>query len=110
MKQNETYKFNKVCYQYFMDSNNDFSKMNIYANNINLSIQKFLIYVHNYIEENIVLTDYPENISLKELKKQELSFIKRILIGLKEGFEMMKEYDINFYNLYYNEKQNTKNK
>ena len=61
-------------------------------------------------KENIVLTDYPENISLKELKKQELSFIKRILIGLKEGFEMMKEYDINFYNLYYDEKQNTKNK
>ena len=60
-------------------------------------------------KENIVLTDYPENISLKDLKKQELSFINRIFIAFKEGFLMMKDYDINFYDLDYNEKKLKKN-
>ena len=56
-------------------------------------------------KENILVNDYPQDISFNDLKKQELSISKRILISFKEEIEMFKDLDVNFYNLDYNEKK-----
>ena len=80
-----------------------------------LIINKHFNFLHYFnqddlLKEDIIVPDYPENKSFTELKKQNLTFIKKLFVETKEGLEMFKENDINFYDIDYNEKrQYTKN-
>jgi len=56
-------------------------------------------------KEHIFLNNYPKEESLINLKQKELSFIKRLLINIKENIENLSEYDTNFIDLKYYEKK-----
>ena len=90
---------------------NVFTYVNFKKNSIILNQNfNFLYYFNEFdlIKEQINIHDYPKDINFSNLKKQELSLIKRTLISLKENIEMFKDFDQNFYNLYYIDKHNCK--
>ena len=79
-----------------------------------LELNKHFNFLHYFnqedlLKENIIVNDYPDNESLINLKKKELSFIKRMLFSIKESIENTYLYDANFKDLTYYEKIKTKN-